>query len=100
MTPCPAPRGGTKRKSAEAHTPVLQQAQINPEISGGIFIFLFYLGQCNILLIWRFYIFLIFYPPPLIFLNISLEQILFVGLLFMIIIFFSVLAIFKSLCVY
>lgn len=34
MTPSPAPRGGTKRKSAEAHTPVLQQPQINPEISG------------------------------------------------------------------
>lgn len=34
MTPSPAPRGGTKRKSAEAHTPVLQQPQINPEIPG------------------------------------------------------------------
>ncbi|XP_061992299.1 high mobility group B protein 15 [Rosa rugosa] len=34
MTPGPAPRGGTKRKSTEAQTLLLQQPQIIPEIPG------------------------------------------------------------------
>lgn len=55
MTPGPAPRGGTKRKSTEAQTPVLQQPHIIPEIPGGIFNFFFQLrgiSQSFIYLFW------------------------------------------------